>query len=414
MTLEPHLVSDASVAEAAWFRQPQLKAIFASLNRDGHEARIVGGALRNALMGLPVTDIDLAVTATPVEVVRFAEEAGFKAVPTGIEHGTVTVVAEGLPFEVTTLRHDVETHGRRATVAFTQDWAADAARRDFTMNALYADSQGRVFDPLGGLTDIRAGRIRFIGSAVERIREDYLRILRFFRFSAQYGCVPLDAEGVSACIAERAGLAKLSAERIRSELIRILVTRNPLYALEPMAESGLLVSLLGGIVKLGDFARMVLIESEYGLEPVPIRRLGALAVMVEEDTERLAKRLRLSNAETGRLEAMAALEPVLDVSLDEKTARILLYRLGEGTYRDRTLIAHCRSAAETKADGWRALYNVPDRWPSPTFPLNGTDLMAHGLGAGPALGRTLRDMEEKWIASDFQLTREALLSTLSG
>lgn len=404
--------TDLNVAAADWFRRPQLQAVFASLNRDGHEARIVGGALRNTLMGLPVGDVDFAVTATPDEVVRLTEEAGFKAVPTGIDHGTITVIVEGTPFEVTTLRHDVETHGRHATVAFTRDWAADAARRDFTINALYAASDGRIFDPLGGLPDIHARRVRFIGSAVERIREDYLRILRFFRFTADYSANPPDAGGLAACIEERDGLASLSAERIRAELLRILATRSPLLALEPMAESGLLISVLGGVVRLSHFEQMTEIEASLGLKAVPIRRLAALAVMVEEDAERLSKRLRLSNAETARLEAMAALEPGIYAELDEKAARIALYRLGEQAYRDRVLLAWSRAHHDTHKDVWHQLLTLPDRWQPPVFPLKGQDLVARGRAPGPTIGQTLRKLEEKWIASDFKLSRNDLLGNL--
>ncbi len=335
-----------SVAGAEWFRQPQVGALFAALNREGHEARIVGGATRNTLMGLPVSDIDFAVTATPDEVIRLAEQAGLKPVPTGIDHGTITVVADHIPFEVTTLRQDVETHGRHATVAFTRDWAADAARRDFTLNALYADVTGAIFDPLGGLPDLEARRVRFIGSAHERIREDYLRILRFFRFTADYSSGPPDAEGLSACIEERGGLGGLSGERVRAELLRILVTRNPRLALEPMAETGLLVAILAGVVRLTHFERMAGIEARLGIKPAPIRRLAALSLMVEEDADRLASRLRLSNAEAARLDAMAALRPMLSAATGERDARVALYRLGAQAFQDRVLIAWARQSGD--------------------------------------------------------------------
>ncbi len=401
-----------SVADAEWFQRPPLRAVFTALNRDDHEARIVGGALRNTLLGLPVGDIDFAVTAQPDEIMQLAEQAGLKPVPTGIDHGTITIVSDGVPFEVTTLREDVETHGRHATVTFTRDWAADAARRDFTINALYADAEGRVLDPLGGLPDLQARRVRFIGSARDRIREDYLRILRFFRFTAEYTSGPPDVDGLSACIQERRGLAKLSAERIRVELLRILVTRNPLHALQPMAETGLLISVLAGVVHLGHFERMAALEAQLGSEASPMRRLAALAVMKEEDALRLSERLRLSNAETARLAAMAAYAPVLSAGLDDKAARIALYRLGEKAFCDRVLVGWARSDAGASDRRWRRLYDLPGRWQPPTFPVKGRDLLSRGFAPGERLGHTLRALEDEWIRSDFALSRDELLQSL--
>lgn len=400
-----------SVASADWFSQPGVQAVFAALNRDGHEARVVGGAIRNALLGLPVGDVDFAATPLPADVMRFAAEAGLKPVPTGIDHGTITVVAKGVPYEVTTLRQDVETHGRRATVAFTRDWAADAARRDFTINALYAAADGKVIDPLGGLPDIAARRVRFINSARERIREDYLRILRFFRFTADYSDGVPDADGLAACIVERAGLARLSAERIRAEMLRIMVTRKPMAAILPMAETGLLVSLLGGVVYPGHFERLVTLEAMLGAEPVPIRRLAALAVRIKEDAARLRGRLRLSNAEAARLESMAALAPVMHSGCEERQARVVLYRLGRAAFQDRVLIAWSKSG-DAADDAWRGLYALPQSWAPPCFPIKGQDLTGYGFKPGPQLGAALRVLEEKWIASDFALSREELLGAL--
>ena len=401
-----------SVADAEWFRRPGVQAVFAALNRKGHEARIVGGAVRNTLLGLPVGDVDFAATALPPQIVDFAGKAGLKSVPTGIGHGTITVVVEGVPYEVTTLRQDVETHGRHATVAFTRDWAADAARRDFTINALYAAADGRVVDPLGGLSDLRARRVRFINSARDRIREDYLRILRFFRFTAEYGAGPPDPEGLAACIAERAGLARLSPERIRAETMRILVSREPLTAIDPMAETGLLGSLLGGVVYVGHFARMATIEAGVGTQPVPIRRLAALAVRIEEDAARLTARLRLSNAEATRLTAMTALTPPIRRDMSESRAKEALYRLGRQTFQDRLLLAWAITADAKTDETWRRLYELPERWTPPSFVLNGQDLVARGFKPGPELGAALRRLEAKWIASDFRLSRKQLMRGL--
>jgi poly(A) polymerase len=401
-----------SVAGAEWFRRPGVQAVFAALNRDGHEARIVGGAPRNTLLGLPVGDIDFAATALPGEIMRFAGNAGLKSVPTGIDHGTITVVVEGVPYEVTTLRMDVETHGRHATVAFTRDWAADAARRDFTINALYAAADGHIVDPLGGLADLQARRVRFIKSARDRIREDYLRILRFFRFTAEYGSGPPDPEGLAACITERAGLARLSPERIRAEMLRILVSREPMAAIEPMAETGLLTALLGGVAYVRHFARAASIEAGLGLPPAPIRRLAALAVRIEEDAARLTARLRLSNSEAARLNAMATPGPALRPAMGALHQKEALYRLGRPTFEDRVVIGWARSGDAVDAEDWQRLYRLPDFWAPPAFPVKGQDLLARGVAPGPSVGALLRELEASWIASNFTISREDLLRDL--
>jgi poly(A) polymerase len=415
MSHVPTQVSSAprSMAGLPWFEAAPMRAIFAGLNTGRHETRVVGGAVRNSLMGLPVTEVDFATTATPDEVMELARQAGLKTAPTGLLHGTVTVIVDRYPFEVTTLRQDVETFGRHASVRFTDDWTMDAARRDFTINALYADASGAVHDPLGGYPDVIARRVRFIGSARERIREDYLRILRFFRFTANYGNEP-DGLGLAACIAERHGLARLSAERIRAELLRILVTREPMRALEPMSEAGFLDSLLGGVTRLSHAARLIAIEEARGLSGDAVRRLGALALMVEEDARRLTQRLRLSNAEAARLEAMAAFAPALQAESAELDLKAALYRLGPGRYADRVLIAWARSHADVTDARWRALLALPERWKAPVFPLKGEDLLAAGIEKGPALGQMLRRLEAQWIASDFTMSRPALLQALRG
>jgi poly(A) polymerase len=413
-----------TLAGATWFEADGVRAVFRALNRDPHEARIVGGAVRNALLGEPIADIDFATTATPEEVMRFATEAGLKVVATGLKHGTVTLVVEGQPFEVTTLRLDVETFGRHATVAYTRDWAEDAKRRDFTMNALYADAKGRIFDPLGeGVDDLRARRVRFIGDARERIREDYLRILRFFRFTAAYAEGAPDRQGFHASIVERAGLATLSAERIQAELWRILKGRTPLRALEPMADGGFLTAILGGVARLVHCAQVMDIEAVLGLAPDATRRLAALALMVEEDAARLAKRLRLSNADAARLAAMAALNPRITRDMGEAQARETFYRQGADNWRDRVLIAWARSGdavagaeadaeASAIADAWRTLATLPDRWTPPEFPLKGADLLAAGMTKGPRVGEALREAEERWIASGFSLSQDELLKAV--
>src|SRR6478736_4340296 len=265
------------LAGAEWLTRPGMRAVFTALGPDGVETRVVGGAVRDTLLGLPVTQaVDLATTAEPEKVIALAERAGLKTVPTGIDHGTVTVIADGAPFEVTTLRRDVETYGRRAKIAYTTSWEEDAKRRDFTLNALYADRDGKVFDPLGGYGDLQAGRVRFIGDAEARIREDYLRILRFFRFNAYYGKGGLDVEGLRAAVRLREGLGQLSAERIGGELKRILVAPGATRAVEALFDYGLLTSLLGGVPRLARLARLVSIETALWLPPDAALRLAAL------------------------------------------------------------------------------------------------------------------------------------------
>ena len=281
--------------------------MFAALGRDGAETRAVGGAVRNALLGLPVTEIDLATTALPEQVLELAGKAGLKAVPTGIDHGTITVIAGKTPFEVTTLRRDVETFGRHARIAYTTSWEEDAKRRDFTLNALYAGEDGTLFDPLGGYADLVAGRVRFIGEAEDRIKEDYLRILRFFRLHAYYGKGEMDEAGLHASVKLRAGLAKLSAERVGGELKRLLVAPQAMLAVEALYDYGLLTELLGGVPRLLRFERLTAIEQANAVAADASLRLAALAIFVREDVPRLVARLRLSNAEQAVL-ALAAQE----------------------------------------------------------------------------------------------------------
>lgn len=396
-----------SLKGAEWLKRPATRAVFDALRGEGIETRAVGGAVRNALLGLPVLDIDLATNAIPQRVIALAEKAGLKAVPTGIDHGTVTVIADGVPFEVTTLRRDVETFGRHAEVAFTDDWQEDAKRRDFTLNALYADRDGEVFDPLGGYPDLVARRVRFIGDPAMRIKEDYLRILRFFRFNAYYGKGPLDQAGIEACVRLRAGLEQLSAERIASELRRILVAPGAEAAIDALFDYGLLTGLLGGVPRLTDFKRLVEIEAHQGLAPEAALRLAVLAVFVREDVARLTERLRLSNAEQAVLELGVGGEMGLPT---EAAAKAALYRLGPSDYRASVLIAWARAGAAPDDSQWRLALTLPDRWQAPTFPLRGPEIMALGDIKGPEIGEALRTLEQVWIEGGFADDREALLA----
>ena len=395
---------------APWLRSGPLPRLLDVLDRDGEEARVVGGAVRNELLGEPVGDIDIATTAVPEEVMRRAAAAGFKPVPTGVEHGTLTVVVDGTPFEVTTLREDIETFGRQARVAFGRDWQRDAERRDFTMNALYATRDGTVYDYVGGLDDLAARHVRFIGDPARRIAEDYLRILRFFRFHAACGDGGhLDPAGLAACIAARKGIETLSRERVRMEMFKLLVATHTVPALVTMSETGLLVAVLGGVPLLASFANMIKLERELSLTPDPVRRLGALGVSTIEDAERLRERLRLANIEYDRLASMAARWWQIGAATGMHEARTLLYRAGPEKFLDRMLLAWSRAWSEGVADDrWHDLVLLPDRWREPVFPLKAADFTARGVAKGPALGAALRAAEEAWIAQDFPMDAAAL------
>ncbi len=400
--------TERKVDFSVWPFAAQLARLLDVLDRDGEEARVVGGAVRNALIGAPVHEVDVATTAVPDEVVRRARAAGFKPVPTGIEHGTVTVVIDKHPFEVTTLRTDVETFGRHAKVAFGRDWREDALRRDFTMNALSASRDGTVHDYASGLDDIEARRVRFIGDARRRIEEDYLRILRFFRFHAAYGHGHPDADGLAACIHERDGLDQLSRERVRMEMLKLVVAPRAAPTLAVMAHAGLLLRVLGGVPYLAAFENMAKAEAALGLVPDAARRLGALGVVIAEDSERLWHKLRLANAEHARLTAMAQNWRRFSPRADESVSRALLYRLKETAYTDSALFAWTRSQASDHDAPWRELVTLPQRWTPPVFPLKADDFMRRGIEKGPALGAALRAAEQAWIGAGFPDDRAAL------
>jgi poly(A) polymerase len=404
-------MNNARLLDAPWLKSSSVTRVLELLNGNGEEARVVGGAVRNALLNIPIGDIDIATTAPPEEVIRRAKAAGIKSVPTGIEHGTVTLVIDAHPFEVTTLREDTETFGRKAKVAFGRDWVGDAHRRDFTINALSVGVDGVVHDYVGGLDDIAARRVRFIGEAEQRIAEDYLRVLRFFRIHAAFGAGEVDRAGYLACLRTRAGLATLSAERVRMELLKLLVADGAIGAVVAMAEGGLLLSTLGGVAYTGPFAAMIAAERLLGLKPDPMRRLAALAVAVTEDARRLSSRLRLTNAETKALDSMGHRWWRL-AGMDEARARRRLYRLGDDRYRDRLLLAWARAGSDADPAPWRELALLPQRWSAPKFPLKAADFIARGIAEGPALGHVLTLAEDAWLAADFPLD-DARLSAIA-
>jgi poly(A) polymerase len=391
--------------------RPALKRLIAALDGDGEETRIVGGAVRNALLGRPVADVDLATTATPDTVAARAKAAGFKPVPTGIAHGTVTVVADGAPYEVTTLREDVETHGRHATVRFGRDFRADAQRRDFTINALSVGADGSVHDYVGGLADLKAHRVVFIGEPAARIREDYLRILRFFRFHAAYGEGPLDPAGFSAALAERSGLAMLSRERVRAELLKLLAARRAVEVVQALADSGFAQRFLGVVVELGRFARAVGFEHEEGGHPDPVHRLAALAVMVAEDADRLRELLRLFGAEHARLAAYAGVLAQMKSRaepLDAAAIRRFVAEAGIATVRDVLTATEGEPRPRLTGDGLAAYRRfAAGEEAAPQFPLKGADLVRRGIAKGPEVGRRLERAREAWLAEGCPLDAAA-------
>ena len=392
-------------------KQPPLRAVFDALDGEGRATRIVGGAVRDALLGRDVTDADLATVLLPADVIARAEAAGLKTVPTGIEHGTVTVVSGGRPFEVTTLRRDIETDGRHAVVRYSTDWKEDASRRDFTMNALYCDMQGEVFDPLGGLADLRASRVRFIGRAEDRIREDYLRILRFFRFFAWYGEGRPDPDGLRACARLKSGLATLSAERVWAELKRLLKASDPARALLWMRTTEVLQKVLPESWGIDAIHRVIAAERIEGWTPHPLFRLEAILPPHRARIDALAERLRLSRAEAARLHCWAD-APEADLTISESDLAKRLYRGGREGIRDRLRHALAREVEQGHHEAAAALRKqiaFVELWSPPVFPLSGKDLVARGVAPGPEVGRRLHELEQRWIESGFSLSRDALL-----
>jgi poly(A) polymerase len=388
-----------SLADAEWLRRPATRAVLDALRAGGAEARAVGGAVRNALMGVPVKDVDIATTAPPDEVVRLAERARLHSVPTGIEHGTVTVIVGKVPFEVTTLRRDIETFGRHARVTFTTDWREDAMRRDFTMNALYCDPTGTVHDPLGGYGDLEAKRVRFIGDARERIREDYLRILRFFRFLAQYGDANApDAEGLAAVRAEKAGLKRLSGERIRAELFLLLTAPGAVPALRLMRDAGIIAPLIGVDGNVEAVERLAAIEGHLSRPPDPVLRLAALSAGTEEN---LRERLKLSGVEAEALAAALRCAPALDPRRDERAAKEHIYRNGAAAFTGAALVDWARSNADIDDAARAERATLAERWSAPKLPVRGADVIALGVPAGPGVGRVMEAFETWWIAADY-------------
>ena len=401
-----------NLSQAEWLHRAGVRAVFAALSAAGFEARAVGGCVRNALFGLPARDVDVATDAQPDDVIAAAASHNLRAIKTGVAHGTVTLVADGEAVEVTTLREDVETFGRHARVAFTDDWAADAGRRDFTMNALYCDSEGRIYDPLGGIDDLLARRVRFIGDARARIREDFLRILRFFRLFAEFGAGSPDRTALDACLAERHGLAQLSGERVQAEMLRLLGAKRATAALEAMLDFGLLPGLLATAPQPGRLHQLHAIERQLALEPDNVLRLAALGVHVVEDAQHLAKRLRMSNQQADCLKTFALVAPQITPTLPPASVRAMLYHLGVDDFRLRVLASWLRSVGSADDDAWTTLYQLPERWSAPVPQVSGSDILEQGVAPGPEVGKLLRALEDWWVNRDFADDRDQLLAKL--
>lgn len=406
----------------AWMEAPETRAVIAALTAQGAEARFVGGCVRDAVAHRPVTDIDIATKEPPEKVIKLLEAAGIRAIPTGIEHGTVTAVIGDRHFEITTLRIDVATDGRRAKVAFTDDWVADAARRDFTINTLSCTPAGDIFDPFDGLPDLAHGRVRFVGNAAERIKEDGLRLLRFFRFYATYGRPPPDVNALAACRALAPMLDNLSGERVRDELLRILMAPDPAEVVNLMRGERVLERILPEADDSGRLRALAWLETKAvridAVAPEPIRRLAALVKTDRAGAEAVAQRLRLSNQESERLATLAAPPVAVTPDLDARARRRALHRLGADTVRDLALLAWASEVAiaphgpKGRNGAWIELLDEADAWRPLTFPLKGRDALALGLAEGPRVGALLAEVEAWWEDGDFRAGREECLAKL--
>jgi len=405
-------LKDGRLKDLTLLRQGPLARALEELNGGGEETRLVGGAVRDLALGEPAVDFDLATTAPTDEVIRRARKAGFKVALTGVAHGTVTIVVDGRPIETTTLREDIETDGRWAKVKFGRDFEADARRRDFTMNALSLAADGTIHDTVGGVDDLGAGRVRFIGDPGARIREDYLRILRFFRFSARFAQRELDREGLSAAIRARDGLARLSRERVRAELLKLLAAPRADAVTQAMGESGFLEPILGGVGYARRLSRLIAIEADRGQAPDAVLRLAALGVVIPEDAERLRERLRLANSEADRLRRAA----VALTGLHGKEAppsfhalRTLLFGAGREAALDALMLAQAESGAAPSEAAFAAADRFLADLPEPKLPISGADLIARGVAAGRPVGLALRAFQALWIRAGFPKEPETLM-----
>ena len=396
-----------------WLKSEAVQAILSVLPEGS--TRFVGGCVRNALMGEPIGDIDMATQLKPEEVQAIMEAAGIRTVPTGIAHGTLTVVIDHHPYEITTLRKDVETDGRRAVIAYTDDWAEDAQRRDFTVNALYADGAGEVFDPTGeGIADLSVRKFRFVGDADMRVCEDYLRILRYFRFLAQYcGDGKIDAEALRACRENRAGLKSLSAERVWSELKKILSAADPVRAVRIMQTNEVLETVLPEASNSEGLGLMVELEQSEDMAPNYMCRLMAMSARDELGMTRLSKRLKMSRSERERLMGWSGSMAALSTDMDEPSIRKAVYEDGKASISDRAVVRAAGSSDPVLKSRWMNIAEYARNWDVPHFPVRGRDLRRAGISEGPQMGKTLKALEALWVRSDFQADHKRLMMALS-
>ena len=395
---------------------PATRAVIHALTAEGADVRFVGGCVRDALLGRESADIDIGTPDPPEQVLALLESAGIetRTVPRGIEHGTVTALAGGERYEITTLRRDERTDGRHAEVAFTDSWREDAARRDFTINAMSATPDGAIYDYFGGREDLTAGHVRFVGDPATRIAEDHLRILRFFRFYAWYGKGKPDTDALEACKAAAHMIPSLSGERVRDEMMKLLCTPNPVPTVDSMQEAGVLSLLLPEAQETAHLTRLVEIERILG-DADSIWRLACLisgSNDAKSAANAIAKRWRLSGTDGARLAALftpsESFRPGLELSVQYR----LLYRHGPRLFRDLGLLAWASKSKGEGEEAWRAMLLRAETWKAPTFPVTGADLLARGIPEGPEVGRLLKAVEEWWIERDFVPDRTALLDRL--
>ena len=397
-----------SIGVNSWMAQAQTQAVMKALMAGGQPARFVGGCVRDALLGLPVKDIDIATPEPPGRVMELIEQADLRTIPTGIEHGTITAICDGIPFEITTLRRDAETFGRHARVSYTTDWQEDAARRDLTLNALYCDLDGTVFDPVGGLVDLKEGRIRFVGGARARIEEDVLRLLRFFRFYAYYGVGTADPEAVAACREMAPQIETLSVERVWKEMSRLLMAPDPAPTFDLMATNGVLSNLLPEVVHSDRLPALIKAEIATDTAPGYLRRLATVVELEKDGARALAARLKFSNADRDQFCRLC--DPVVhpDPGVDTKQNRVALYRLGPDLFSELVLI----KAAQDPDQDWLSLFPFPQTSSVPLFFITGQDVVDLGVPTGNEIGGLLGQVEDWWIAGDFAADRESCLKHL--
>jgi poly(A) polymerase len=403
-----------------WMRAAEIATLFAALSAEGATVRFVGGCVRDAILGRDVKDIDIATPDTPDKVTSLLEAAHLRAIPTGLDHGTVTAMVDHAHFEVTTLRRDVTTDGRHAEVAFTDDWKEDACRRDFTLNALYADLDGAIYDPTGGLEDLRNGTIRFVGDPVKRIEEDTLRVLRYFRFGAWYGRPPPHDESLNACKNAAGALGNLSAERVANELLRLLEAPNPFNATRFMIRTGIIPAVAPELTNLDALEKLLKIEGTSlvaeDVEPDPILRICALITVegAPAHAGELAARLRFSKANLKRLILIEEAAAEIGSGVDEKSARLLIHDLGNAEFEDAVMVARARLGEDAKSDdSLVGLITLSRDWAAPELPIRGRDVESAGVEKGPRIGELLREVEAWWIEGDFEATREECLKKLN-